>query len=164
MSSSSLYKVYRTKVECVETLKNSWGTAPPLWGWLGMNYLDWDNPHVIFRNMDALWKLATDPRVPVDVRLCHVFTFDYAVVGKKDTERMAVACKAVHTLLNEWPPASGWVNHWESLWRFFGNVKLDSRCLGIGIGCTSVCDPWFETAKFRKGKMFEFVDDILGGR
>lgn len=165
MSYTSLYKVFKTKRVNVGDFRNGHGSAPPVWDWLSEKYL---NGSYWFSAGDALWKLAKDVRVPIDVRLCHAFTFDYAVVVPEHFERMSQACAEMNRILEAWPKWTNCVNHWPAFSEFFKTCKVQhkitKRCLGIGMRCTSVSDVWDYYPRHGSGdRVFDCVGYVLKG-
>jgi hypothetical protein len=164
MSYTSLYKVFKTKRVELATFRNSYGSCVPVWDWLSQQYLNKDS---WFGADRALWDLAEDQRVPVDVRLCHAFTFDYAVVRPEHFARMSAACVEMNRILETWPKWVGCVNHWGTMSEFFKSVKerhkITKRCLGVGMRGTSVSDVWDNYPRYGKDKVFDCVSHVLSG-
>ena len=166
MSYTSLYKVFKTKRVELAEFRNSQGSAPPVWGWLTEKFLP--GTGYWFSNCDSLWKLALDKRVPLDVRLCHAFTFDYAVVLPEHFERMSQACAEMNNVLNEWPKWHNCVNHWGAFSEFFKTCKVQhkitKRRFGIGMRCTSVTDMWDDYPRHgTSNRVFDCVGYVLKG-
>ena len=159
MSYTSLYDIYKTKKNEIAEFPNGHGSAPPVWAWLCKNYL---GPKSYWHSAGKeLWALADDPRVPLNVRLCHVFTFDYALVLPQHFQRMSEACAEMHTILYAWPDWLGCVNHWGAMSELFKTHKVGKRCQGVGMRCTSVCDVWDEYPKRNKDRVFDCVGSLL---
>lgn len=158
MSRATLYKVYKTKRTQLAEFSNSHGSAPPVWEWLAVHHLGASHYYGV---TDSLWKLAKDTQVPVDVRLCHAFTFDYAVVPPEHFGRMSEACAAMNRILEVWPEWKDYVNHWGAFSELFKTLKVDKRCVGIGMRCTSVADIWDNYPRYGKEKMFDCVNYVL---
>ena len=93
------------------------------------------------RDLQPLWDLARDPRVPDQLRLGHAFTLDYAIVRQPHFRDMAVACRLVGDSLY----ATDGVNHWPA-WADLFNELAEDGCpmgaIGVGLGCSSALDPW----------------------
>jgi hypothetical protein len=141
MSSSTLYAVFRTTATRIAEYRNSYGTAPAIWGHMCEEYLHEDRSSWLFGVRDkGLWDLAKNPAVPEHLRLCHVFTFDHALVPRDCLGRMADALNLAYSDLIRRHPNH--VNHWQAIAADLRKAKVDRRALGIGLGCTSVADPW----------------------
>jgi len=140
MSSTSLYEVYRTTVTCLEELRNSWGSAPPVWDYIslkcrGKNFM-------MYPEDKEFWPLWKSDKLTKNERAVLLSTYDNNFVETGRLMEFSVACKEVHDLIlkntdMEW-------SHWEAIGMEAEKLskKHDKRCLGLGIGCTSVCDLW----------------------
>jgi hypothetical protein len=159
MSYTSLYKIYKTKRVESDEFRNGHGSGPPVWEYLTSTYIG-DGTYW-FSAGEKLWALARDKRVPLDVRLCHAFTFDYAIVPPKHFGRMSEACATMNGILAAWPKWNGCVNHWGAFSETFKTLKVDKRCLGVGMRCTSVCDVWDDYPRTGKDTMFDCVSAVL---
>jgi hypothetical protein len=141
MSRSTLYQVFRTTTREVAEYKNSWGSAPALWNLLGKEYLGQERA-IIMQDARPLWRLASDPRVPTAIRMVHAFTFDLALCPIGRVAELAAACDKAYSYVKKRNPET--VNHWQAI---AGDLRVlakkhDYRCIGAGLGCTSVNDPW----------------------
>lgn len=140
MSTSDLYRVYRTRATHFAELRNGWGSAPVLWRHLVVRFLGREQ-HDYLRsggNDSELWDLARDPRVPVSLRLAHAFCCDQAVCPVDRLKELAEACERVYEVTAN----SQGVNHWQSIAALLREHKPRARQIGVGLSCTSVCDPW----------------------
>ena len=142
MSYSTVWKVYKTTATSYAEFGNSHGSAPPVWDWLGQNYLGWKE-YGWLHNSDLrpMWELWEDVSVPVHMRFALLATFDDGVVEVEDLARAAeLASRVYDTLYN---PQK--VNHWEKLSIAYIELSAikDKRVQGIALGCTSVSDPWW---------------------
>lgn len=153
MSTSNLYLVYKTKVREVAEFRNGHGSAPPLWGWLGMNFLGWErNSDWLFsKDMRPLWNLAKDDRVPEWARICLAMTLDRAIITVEHQQVAANACLKCHEVIDAWPEWANCVNHWKAIGEAIATVKIPKRSAGLGLSCTSVSDVWLDRAKGRIG-------------
>lgn len=141
MSTSDLYRVYRTKATHIAEYRNGHGTAPLVWGYLNVFYLGgsrygWG----IGRDLDPLWALSKDPRVPRSVRIAHAFTFDQAVCPMERITELADA-------LDEAGKVCAYeqhVNHWSAIAADLRAHKAKARQIGIALSCTSVSDSWID--------------------
>jgi hypothetical protein len=91
-----------------------------------------------------LWNLWTNKAVPKEFRRALEFTFDRWVCPPALLKELADACEYVGKEIAEANPNH--VNHWP---QFAVDLRTeqarkDARLLGIGLGCTSVCNPWEE--------------------
>lgn len=135
MSTSDLYRVYRTTASRVAEFRNGWGTAPLLWDHLSANFAG--GRKWIFE-AEYLWPLANDERVPNALRLAHAFTFDGAVCPINRTSEFADACDEVATTCAK----DGYVNHWAAVAAELRKAKARARQIGWALSCTSVNDVW----------------------
>ena len=82
MSTSDLYAVYRTKTKHIAGFPNGHGTAPVIWGYLCVKFLNTES-HSWLLNYGAanqpLWDLVKDPKLSKELRLVHAMTFNNAV-------------------------------------------------------------------------------------
>lgn len=138
MSTSDLYRVYRTKATHFAEFHNGWGSAPVVWSYLGVKFLGRERHDYMRSNDTELWELARDPRVPVSLRLVHAFCCDQTICPNERLGDLADACEYVA----EATFAPGRANHWQSIGQSLREHKPRARQLGVGLCCTSVCDPW----------------------
>jgi hypothetical protein len=160
MSYASLYEIYKTKKVETAEYANGNGSAPPVWDYLCSHYLNVEGIYML-SNKQPLWDLSRDRAVPLNVRLCHAFTFDYAVVSPEHFSLMSEACADMQHILKLWPEWTNNVTHWGLFSEFFKTLKVDRRCLGIGMRVTSICDVWDEYPKRGKDRMFNCVEEVL---
>lgn len=154
MSSSTIYRVYGSKVRALGDLRNSWGTAPPLWDMLGYRFLGLDRPVLVAGPdaMQALWSLALNQRVPEHLRITFAFTLDRSVILQRDVKEAAKAFHATHAeILAEPPrqsrysdePTGPWTwTHWPAIAKAITSTKPLTHQVGWGLTCTSVSDVW----------------------
>jgi hypothetical protein len=142
MSSSTLYRVYRTKTVAWARYRGSAGTGTVLWQYMAERYLRRELGWL--DEMQEVWDLSLDPRVPRPWRMALEFTFDRWVCPPSLLASLAEACTEVGDTITQWKPT--WLNHWSAMGGALQNVaaRTDSRWLGVGLGCTSICDPWEE--------------------
>lgn len=140
MSCSTLYKVYKTKATRFASFKNGHGTAAVLWGYLCEKYLNKERHSWMMGDAKDLWKLFDNPSVPEHLRFALMVTFDDGMVELCDMKEAAVFAKMTYETIY----AEGMVNHWLALSGAYAVLSKakDKRVLGVGLGCTSVSDPW----------------------
>ena len=158
MSYTSLYKVFKTKRVEIAEFRNGHGSGPPVWDYLTKTYL---GESYWFSAGDKLWALARDKRVPLDIRMAHAFTFDYAIVLPEHFTRMSEACATMNRTLEAWPGWKDCVNHWGAFSELFKTLKVGKRCQGVGMRCTSVCDVWDSYPRRGKDRVFDCVGMTL---
>jgi hypothetical protein len=139
MSYTSVYELYKTKVNCITELRNGHGSGPAIWDYISLKL--YGEKFNMFDDK-KFWPSYKDTRLDEDERAVLLSTYDSAFVEVEHLEKFASACKRVHTLITE-------TTRWE--WSHFEAIGLtakslyekhDHRCLGLAIGCTSVCDIW----------------------
>lgn len=143
MSTTTLWAVYKSKVTVVAEYQNGHGSGPALWDLMAKRYLHMPMPWG-GDDLKRLWKLATDRTVVEHLRITHAATFDYAMIPVANLEIAATAFEKAHEdilRLTDWT----W-SHWAAIAADLRKLaaKHDHRMLGVGIGCTSVSDPWEE--------------------
>lgn len=143
MSSTVLYKVYKTKATADAEWHNSWLSAPLLWDYLCKRYISQD-ANWLFGN-DKLWALASDPRVPVDLRLAHAFTFDGAVCPPSKLRRLSTALTNAGAVVSA---ETDKPSHWPSIARRLSILAAtpNKRLAGVALTSTTVSDNWIEWA------------------
>lgn len=162
MSSSTLYEVFKTTARPINKYRNGHGSAPPVWGYLGGEYLGWDG-YMFSRDMGPLWKLFYDQSVPSYLQFALGFTFDGALLDPSKLKQCADWSEMTYEALlhsKHWGPDK--VNHWHAIAEDLRNYKCDKRALGVGIGCTSVCDPWesWPNGEISKGEEFDMLKEM----
>lgn len=141
MSTTDLYRVYRTTATPIAEFRNGWGSAPVIWGYLNQRYLGGDRFNWgLGRDCEPLWNLAKDERVPRAIRLVHAFTFDNALCPVDRTHELADACDDAGKLCD----MPSHVNHWAAIAAALREHKPRSRQIGVALSCTSVSDPWID--------------------
>ena len=138
MSTSDLYRVYRTKASHIAEYRNGWGSAPLLWGYLNEKYLGGTRYGWSGINNSPLWALSKDMRVPRSLRITHAFTFDQSVCPVDRVSELADALEEAGKICAH----EQHVNHWASIAHDLRQTKLKARQIGFALSCTSVCDPW----------------------
>lgn len=141
MSYSQMKAVFLgDRVEVLEEFRNSYGTAPVIWGALSEKYLGTSN--WLFAG-DELWTIHKRADTPMPHRRVMMMTYDNMVVLKKDYKK---AAQDIWFFLQDFPPKSDWVNHWPRIAEIF---ESDPDIPAIGFHFTSVNDdpfngPWNE--------------------
>lgn len=157
MSYTSVYAVYKTKATSLSEFGNGHGSGPAIWDYISIKLFK--RKFSCFGDNDEFWKSYKDNRLSRNEKAVLLSTYDMAIVEVDHLEEFAAACKEIHDLIiNE--------THWT--WNHFKDIgeqaealnkKHDYRCLGLGIGCTSVCDPW-EPYNFEKNKSWGVYTEI----
>ena len=159
MSRSTIWKVYKTTATQYRELHNSWGTAPPLWGWLGQNYLGWEKPSEWLHTSDTkpLWELYENESVPIHMRFGLLATFDDGIVEIKDLTEAAKLARQVYDTIGYGPHK---YNHWNGISKAYTELSTikDKRVQGIALGCTSVSDPWWYRKERDPFSIFNYLD------
>ncbi len=143
MSTSALHRVYRTTATEFKEFRNGHGSGPPVWGHILRVYLGRDEFSWFASDNEPLWGLVYDDKVPDYLRLCLAFTCDRAICPIDRLVEFAGHCRS--TAIATHNPER--VNHWDAIADAIENHKSKVRQLGVGLGCTSVCDPWYEYDK-----------------
>ena len=138
MSYSSLYKVFKKSSSCIEEYKNGYGTGPMIWDYL-RDRINLGSRWSSGYNDTALWALARDPKVPLHLRLCHVFTFDHAYCPFDKLGAMADALEMAHEDICK--ESSTWT-HFKEIAGDMRKVKNQRYLRGVGLNCTSVANVW----------------------
>lgn len=125
------------KHENLEELRNSWGSAPVIWGemaerYLGVGRFGWS------LKIDELWPLYRRQDIPAAMRAVLMMTFDRAYVEKKDYARAAAD---IEEFLRLAPQPADRANHWPRLAEIF---RGDPNIPAIGLVCTSVGEDLFD--------------------
>ena len=159
MSTSDLYKVYKTKAKHMAEYRNGWGTGPALWGYMCQKYLGLDNNDwLIHSQNDPMWALRLDKGVPRNIRLVHAMCYDHVVIPKTMLSEMADACSEVYSLTQAIHPEQA--NHWADIAADLRKAKVEKRCLGVGLSCTSVCDNWCSWKGGEVHTVLEMVGEV----
>ena len=139
MSHTSVYALYKTKVTCLEQLKNSHGSGPAIWDYISVKLR---GRNFDMFNDDGFWPLWKDMRLSDNERAVLLSTYDCSYVEIDHLQQFSEACSELHNLIVE-------TTRWT--WNHFGDIARiaseladhhDYRCKGLAIGCTSVCDIW----------------------
>jgi len=127
------------KQEDLEELRNSHGSAPPIWNEMCKKYYGTED-HAYMSNgtFDLLWPRWKDLSIPKHQRAVLMMTYDRAYVSKKDYARAATDIKK---FLEDFPPKEGYVNHWPRMIEIY---ESDPDIPAIGLYCTSFTEDPFE--------------------
>lgn len=159
MSYSTLYRVFKTKVDEMAEYGNSHGTAPVIWGHLNKTQLGKDANAWLFGKNDDLWKLARDPKVPRHLRLCMAFTLDRCICPHEKAGELADALELTYS--ETAPLNPNHVNHWKAIADDLRKVKKVPRTIGYGLNCTSVCNIWYDYVLERARKKCDLPFDLV---
>lgn len=156
MSCTSVYAVYKTKAVCIGEFRNGHGSGPAIWDYISQKCLG--EPFSML-NADSFWGLYKDKNLTDKDRAVLLCTYDMAYIERDKLLEFADACEQVHADIIS---NTGWV------WNHFKDIgiaakaladKHDHRCLGFGVGCTSVSDPW-EGHNFMQGEAWPVYAEI----
>lgn len=141
MSSTTVKAIWPgEKVEELEELPNSWGSAPAIWSALSDRYLGGGSAWLAGAadaSAGGLWALVRDPRLAFCERACLAITFDHAYIAQKDFAR--AACDIREFLELHKSRIEGRVNHWPAIIDILDRSDVPA----IGFHMTSVSeDPW----------------------
>lgn len=157
MSTSNLYQLFKTKTTLITEFKNGWGTAPPLWDYLSTKYLKWNKLEWILKDgtgSQPLWDLTINPNIPTCLRITHALCLNNTYCPINKINDLANACQETYTILYK----ENSVNHWESIANTLKNTKINKKCIGITLSCTSVSDPWEEYDGQQVHNLFKVAD------
>ena len=159
MSYSAMWKVYRTKAKQFEQFQNSHGSAPPVWGWIGVNFLDWENEFMYGtgKDMRPLWQSYKNLSIPTHIRFALLATFDDGIVKPENLDEAARLAELTHATIL----FPNHVNHWQLISEAYKNATKfkDKRLQGIALGCTSVNDPWWQREQREPFSIFDYLEE-----
>jgi len=141
MSSTTIKAIYPgERVEDIEELRNSWGSAPHVWDAMFKRYVPQKHEYDSWMtDRDGrLWKLWDREDIPRHQRAVLGLTFDRAYVLKKD---YAQAAADIRQFLQDFPVSSGHANHWPHIAALF---ESDPAFPAIGFQWTSVSEDTFQ--------------------
>jgi len=139
MSSTSVYELFKTKVNRIDELRNGHGSGPAIWDYISHKL--YGKRFDMFNDKD-FWPSYKDNRLDDDEKAVLLSTYDRSFIEVDHLAEFANACKKVHDRIIN-------TTNWE--WSHFYaigeaadklNKKHDYRCKGLAIGCTSVDDIW----------------------
>lgn len=162
MSYTTLYAVFKTKASEIVDLRNSWGSGPAIWDYVALKCTG-KKLSLISTDLKWFWKLWESEKIDDDVRACLLSTYDYAVV---EVDRLLDFEKSCQLVYQKIIAETAWTwNHFWSIGIAAGKLakKHDHRCIGMGIGCTSVSDPWksFDPEKNKIWGIYKSIDKII---
>jgi hypothetical protein len=158
VSSSDIYGVFKTTATHRASFRNGHGTAPLIWGYLNTHFLGREYNGWLFADNGPLWKLVSDERVPLAIRITHAFCMDLAYCPASRIAELASACDETGRVCAR----DQHVNHWPAIAEYLSLYKPRTRELGVGISCTSVSDMWIDWRQTRdKGTPWNLFDALL---
>jgi hypothetical protein len=125
------------KVEDLEELRNSHGSAPVIWNAVGKRYLGFADFEYSLRT-NEIWPLYKRADMPEHHRAILLMTYDNAIVMKADYKRAAADIRA---FLADFPPKDGYASHWPRIAEIFDG---EPECPAVGFRMTSVSEDPFE--------------------
>lgn len=125
------------KVEDLEELRNSYGSAPVIWNEISKRYLGLKDHEYSFHT-DDLWPLYKRTDMPAHYRSVLMMTYDNALVMKANYKQAAADIRA---FLSDFPMAPGYANHWPRIAEIFDS---EPDCPAIGFRMTSVSEDSFQ--------------------
>jgi hypothetical protein len=129
MSHTTILAVYPgERVEPLRELRNSWGTAEPVWQYLYKRFL---HSRLQPWNHDRLWTLWNNHKVPEHYRAILLVTFDRALVRKEHFARAAADIRKADSM----DEGQGNAYHWPLISDIFAS---NPDVPAIGLWCTSV--------------------------
>jgi hypothetical protein len=142
VSSSILQAIWPgEKHENVREYRNSWGTAPIVWGEFCKRYLGCDENWWLLKpdtpERQKLWDLWKSLAIPVQHRAVFLWTFDHFYVKKVDYRRFAADLRK---FLEDTLISANRVNHWPLIAQVF-EMDMDYPALAL-YGTTVNGDPW----------------------
>ena len=159
MSTTNIYELFKTKVNCIDELRNGHGSGPAIW-----NYISEKLYRKQFNLMDdkEFWLSYKDKRLNDNEKAVLLSTYDRAFIEVDRLHEFAEACKEVHKKIIE---TTDWTwSHFEAIGLAADNLykEHDARCLGLAIGCTSVCDEWEQEkrADIETWGIYEEIDEM----
>jgi len=160
MSTSNLYKLYRTKTTEISGFQNGWGTAPVVWGYLLEVYLKREANSWLFPTQDSqpLWNLVDNPKVPMPLRIVHAFCFNKTICPSDKILQLADACEKTYEITHL--HKEDHINNWKLITQVLREKKIDKRCIGIALSCTSISDQWISTNGIQDIKTFDLFRDF----
>ena len=139
MSCTSLYELYKTKVNLISQLRNGHGSGPAIWSYISIKVFGKE-----FYGLDAdnFWPAYKSDKLDDDEKIVLLSTYDRAFIEVDKLPEFALSCRKLHEVIiedTEWT----W-NHFDDIADTAEEIAEyhDHRCKGMAIGCTSVCDIW----------------------
>lgn len=125
------------KVEDLEKLRNSHGSAPVVWNEMAKRYLGLKDYEYSLRS-NEVWPLYKRADMPTHHRAVLMMTYDDALVMKADYKRAAAD---IRSFLEDFPTLDGYANHWPRIAEVFDS---EPDCPAIGFHMTSVSEDPFQ--------------------
>lgn len=137
MSRTTIHAVWPgEKVENLEDLHNSHGSAPVVWDAMAVRYLGC-KPFWYWQHTDELWPIYKRPGMPMHHRAVLLMTYDRAMVLREHYKRAAADIRA---WLADFPQEANCANHWPRIADMFDS---EPDCPAIGFRMTSVSESLF---------------------
>jgi hypothetical protein len=120
-------------------IRNSWHGAMNVWNELARAYFGWENfPLINYEGRDGqqVWDLYKDEKVPLNIRIVLMSTFDKVMVKRENLERLATA---MEEFASQYLSGSLMVQA-----RILRELAEDENCLAVCWNQTSVSyPPWY---------------------
>ena len=125
------------KVEDLEELRNSHGSAQVVWNEMAKRYLGLKD-YEYSRYCDELWPIYKRADMPAHHRAVLMMTYDDAIVMKANYKQ---AASDIREFLADFPGRDGYVSHWPRIADLF---ESEPECPAIGFHMTSVSEDPFQ--------------------
>lgn len=122
------------KSECLEELRNGFGSGPLVWGDMCQRYLPGGERHSYMFRHQELWPLAYRQDIPYHHRAVLAMTYDRMFVKR---EHYGQAAHYIRQYLADFPDNTKYVNHWPRIAELF---ESNPDYPAIGLWLTSVCE------------------------
>lgn len=158
MSSTSVNIVFKTRARWITDLHNGHGSGQAIWDYINTKING--EPLPMLGNVENFWPLWKSDCLSREEKAVLLSSYDWAVVEKDHLLEFSEACKKVHPMIID---TTNWTwSHWGSI----GIVakakseKIDHRAIGLGVGCTSVCDEWEQFEQGNSWGVYAEIDSL----
>ena len=138
--------------------RNSWGSAPFVWDKLNQKYLSGYENSFLSSDIQQIWDLWKDPKLPIHHRAVMMMTFDKMCIVKANYRR---AAKDIRNFLADFPSGTR-ACHW---WKIAEILEAEQHVPAMGIWQTSVSEnpylgEWNEAEEKYEEPEWEKIWDI----
>ncbi len=133
MSHSSLYYVYKDRVELIKEISDVYKTTWPIYEYIYKLKYPKDNINILHMTIpqrNRLNRLIRDKTIDENIRIIFAFTFENALCYIQYIPRLIIACKSSKFI------------EWVEIGEILSKLEIEPPILGVGFSSSNEEDAW----------------------